>query len=187
MPECGLEMRRVFNISFLKTRLLRMIADARKKMTLWGRTAAYEGGPSVCANKTKSGQQAGNEPRDPRARSAEGGSSRGPNFGFGSGTSRFTVIQSSPASPMVDNMPMFWTVRDIDIGDGGGGGGGGGNGSSSAGKASSAAASKAEMFGHKPFARVRSRHDCHFAPGSYVLGKLYLLPLGAWSFSSPVQ
>ena len=116
MPECGLEMQRVCNISFLKTRLLRMIADARKKMTLWGRTAAYEGGPSVCANKTKTGQQAGDEPRDPRARSAEGGSSRGPNFGFGSGTSRFTVIQSSPASPMVDNMPMFWTVRDIDIG-----------------------------------------------------------------------
>ena len=146
-------------------------------MTLWGRSGAYEGGPTVMKGRPA-------PVRDPRARSAEGhrgageslpppapggaggGGQRGQtNFGFGSGTSRFTVIQSSPASPMVDNLPMFWTVKDIDIGDGGS--------SASAGKAAfSSDGAGSELFGHKPFGRIRSRHDCHFAPGSYVLGKL---------------
>lgn len=119
-----------------------MISDERKKLTLWGQQSTYVGGPSV-VNSRKSSTTNNN-----RARSADTRC-----FGFGSGTSRYTVIQSSPASPMVDKSSMFWYYKDIDI-EGGGG-----------------------DTGKYQSVRKRSRHDCHFPPGTSI-------PLGKNRFSS---
>ena len=118
-----------------------MISDERKKMTLWGRQSTYVGGPSVVNSRKLSST---NNTNNSRARSADARC-----FGFGSGTNRFTIIQSSPASPMVDNTSMFWYYKDIDIE------GRDGKGS--------------EICKN---VRKRSRHDCHFRPGTTVpLGK----------------
>ena len=117
-----------------------MISDERKKMTLWGRQSTYVGGPSVVNSRKLSST---NNTNNSRARSADARC-----FGFGSGTNRFTIIQSSPASPMVDNTSMFWYYKDIDI-DGGKSG------------------DSCKVI------PKRSRHDCHFPPGSTTvpLGK----------------
>ena len=114
-----------------------MISDERKKLTLWTRQSTYVGGPSVVHSRKHS------TTNNSRARSADARC-----FGFGSGTSRFTIIQSSPASPMADNASMFWYYKDIDI-EGGKSGDSG------------------------KIIPKRSRHDCHFPPGSTTvpLGK----------------
>ena len=125
--------------SRIRINLSNAFPDERKKLSLWGRQSSYLGGPSVVSVRKSAAS---------RARSADARTS----FGFGSGTSRFTVIQSQPASPMVEQMPLFWCVRDIDIGD--------------------KPKPSNEMFGHRPM-RTRSRHDCHFTPGSSVpFGKM---------------
>ena len=114
-----------------------MVSDERKKLTLWGRQSTYVGGPSVVNSRKYSTTNSN------RARSADARC-----FGFGSGTSRFTIIQSSPASPMADNSSMFWYYKDIDI-DGG------------------------KSGDSRKIIPKRSRHDCHFPPGSTTvpLGK----------------
>ena len=129
-----------------------MFSDDRKKLTLWGRQSTYVGGPSV-VNARKS------TINNSRARSADARC-----FGFGSGTSRFTIIQSSPASPMVDKASMFWYLKDIDIE----GGGSGANSSKNV--------------------RKRSRHDCHFPPGTCVpLGKNVQAQLGSSKIFSSIS
>ena len=105
-----------------------MISDERKKLTLWTRQSTYVGGPSVVNARKYSTSN------NSRARSADARC-----FGFGSGTSRFTIIQSSPASPMVENSSMFWYYKDIDI-DGG------------------------KSGDSCKVVPKRSRHDCHFPP-----------------------
>ena len=110
-----------------------MISDERKKLTLWGRQSTYVGGPSVVHLRKHS------TTNNSRARSADARC-----FGFGSGTSRFTIIQSSPASPMADNSSMFWYYKDIDI-DGG------------------------KSGDPRKVYPKRSRHDSHFPPGSAAL------------------
>ena len=121
---------------------IQIISDEQKKLSLWSRPSTYVGGPSVVTNRHKSSNTNTN-----RARSADARC-----FGFGSGISRFTVIQSSPASPMIEQAPLFWYCKDIDITDGGGGNN-----------------NKTET---SHTLRKRSRHDCHFAPGTSIpLGK----------------
>ena len=117
---------------------IKIFSDEQKRLSLWSRPSTYVGGPSVvtCRKPTNTSTN--------RARSADARC-----FGFGSGISRFTVIQSTPASPMVEQSPLFWYCKDIDI-DGGGN-------------------NKVE---NSQAPRKRSRHDCHFAPGTSIpLGK----------------
>ena len=117
---------------------IKIISDEKTKLSLWSRPSTYVGGPSVVTYRKSSNTSTN------RARSADARC-----FGFGSGISRFTVIQSSPASPMVEQSPLFWYCKDIDI-DGGG-------------------SNKTE---NSHTLRKRSRHDCHFAPGTSIpLGK----------------
>ena len=104
-------------------------------------------------------------------------------YGFGSRIDRFTAIQSTPSSPMVENSPLKWFIRDIDIGD---------NSKGTAGATSGArpvtqrpgfkpeqqsSTEQPNMFGHR-IVRTRSRHDCHFATGASVpMGKKNLKSL----------
>ena len=124
-----------------------MLSDEQKKLVFWGRQSTYVGGPSVICSRKSSTNHTN---KYNRARSADARC-----FGFGSGMGRFTIIQSSPASPVVDKSPLFGYYKDIDIEDGSGCGGGG-----------STHASRPHHV------RKRSRHDCHFAPGTSIpLGK----------------
>lgn len=105
---------------------------AEKRHKIWARQSTFAGGPTVVRGRQ------GTQSR-PRPNS---------NYGFGSRIDRFTAIQSTPSSPMVENSPLKWFVRDIDIGD-------------------NAGSQRPEMFGHRPI-RTRSRHECHFSTGSSV-------------------
>lgn len=107
-----------------------------------------------------------------RNRSATRALAASGSYGFGSRVDRFTAIQSSPSSPMVESSPLKWFIRDIDIGD--------------SGKVAQSSdppprpGRELEMFGHRPI-RTRSRHDCHFSTGSSVpMGR----PLFGHFFSS---
>ena len=100
-------------------------------------------------------------------------------YGFGSRVDRFTAIQSTPSSPMVETNPLKWFVREIDIGDSGAkkppaaitGKNSGNSGNSGKTDSKTSNSEKPEMFGYRPM-RTRSRHECHFATGSSVpMGK----------------
>ncbi|XP_071746865.1 uncharacterized protein [Lepeophtheirus salmonis] len=62
----------------------------------------------------------------------------------------FTHVQSQPSSPMQESSPLYWLIRDIDIGD----------------KKSQSSGVPAAIPMRLP--RTRSRHDCHFITGSTV-------------------
>ena len=104
-------------------------------------------------------------------------------YGFGSRVDRFTAIQSTPSSPMVETNPLKWFVREIDIGDSGAkkppitgkpnseNSRNSSSGKTGGGTAKMSNSEKVEMFGYRPM-RTRSRHECHFATGSSVpMGK----------------
>ena len=118
-----------------------------QKLSVWGRQSTFAGSSGL------------NNNRNSRARS-ENRSGTSSSYGFGSGTERFSFIQSQPNSPMQER--LAWFVKDIDIGDA---------------KNLAPPETKSgppemvsgppEMFGHRPLRR-RSRHDCHFQTGSHV-------------------
>ena len=121
---------------------------SEKRHKIWTRQSTFAGGPTV-VRKDSSG---------PKIR---------PNssYGFGSRIDRFTAIQSTPTSPMVETNPLKWFVKEIDISDSAGK-----NTNptpSNTSKKSSSNPRTTEMFGHRPI-RTRSRHDCHFSTGSSV-------------------
>lgn len=121
----------------------------KQKLSIWGRQSTFAGSPSVLL-ATRRNNRARSETRSATS------------YGFGSGIDRFAVIQSQPTSPMQER-PVSWYVRDIDIGDGAG--------SKIVGPESSSNRPEPDMFGHRPMRR-RSRHDCHFMTGSHVpIGK----------------
>lgn len=72
-------------------------------------------------------------------------------FGSGPGPG-YTAVQSQPGSPMQEQSPLYWFVRDIDIGD------------------SSSTKSAGPHRTNPNLPRTRSRHDCHFSLGSACLG-----------------
>ena len=72
-------------------------------------------------------------------------------FGSGPGPG-YTSIQSQPGSPMQEQSPLYWFVRDIDIGD------------------TSSTKSAGPHRTNPNLPRTRSRHECHFSLGSACLG-----------------
>ena len=129
----------------------------KQKLSLWGRQSTFAGAPSALVA----------DRRNNRTRSEN----RTTSYGFGSGIDRFSHIQTSPNSP-VQERPVSWYVRDIDIGD-----------IDPKGSGSDPAKPEPDMFGHRPMRR-RSRHECHFQTGCHVpVGKemchSYLLPFNS--------
>ena len=81
---------------------------------------------------------------------------------------------------MVENSPLKWFIRDIDIGDNSKGTSGAISGARPATQRpgfkpeQQSSAEQPNMFGHR-IVRTRSRHDCHFATGASVpMGKKFL-------------
>ncbi|XP_059084303.1 zinc finger CCCH domain-containing protein 13-like isoform X3 [Tigriopus californicus] len=73
---------------------------------------------------------------------------------------RFTKVQSQPGSPMAEQSPLYWFIRDIDIGD------------SHSERSSNRRAPSADGRGPRPPGPSpcsRSRHDSHFMRGSASL------------------
>ena len=134
-----------------------------KRHKLWARQSTFAGGPTVVRNRHKPSGTGNNN----RPATATG------SYGFGSRVDRFTAIQSTPSSPMVETNPLKWFIRDIDIGDSGKSSSSAGKsvGKSGGGTGNKEIPPRVEMFGHRPI-RTRSRHECHFATGSSVpMGK----------------
>ena len=119
---------------------LEKISEKRHK--IWTRQSTFAGGPTV-VRKDSSG------PGKIRPNSS---------YGFGSRIDRFTAIQSTPTSPMVETNPLKWFVKEIDISD---------SAKNPTPNKKSSSNQRTEMFGHRPI-RTRSRHDCHFSTGSSV-------------------
>ena len=109
----------------------------KQKLSVWGRQSTFAGSPSALLDSGVRNNRSRSENRT---------------YGFGSAVDRFSAIQSQPNSPMQEK-PLAWYVRDIDIGD-----------SKIVGSESRP---EPEMFGHRPMRR-RSRHETHFLSGCHV-------------------
>ena len=127
----------------------------KQKLSVWGRQSTFAGSPSALL--VVSGV------RNNRSRSENR------TYGFGSAVDRFSAIQSQPNSPMQEK-PLAWYVRDIDIGD-----------SKTVGS-ESGSRPEPEMFGHRPMRR-RSRHETHFLSGCHVPVGKGSLPFGGIELS----
>ena len=114
------------------------------RMSLWDRKAV--------SNRTSPGrfqnQSVGGGGSNPRPKSETRAFGSGP----GPGHTSYSSIQSQPGSPMQEQSPLNWFVRDIDIGD------------------SSSTKSAGPHRTNPNLPRTRSRHDCHFSGGSAYLG-----------------
>lgn len=149
-----------------------------KRHKLWARQSTFAGGPTVVRNRHKTAGSSGGSNNRPATATGS--------YGFGSRVDRFTAIQSTPSSPMVETNPLKWFIRDIDIGDSGKSSSSAGKsvGKSGGGTGNKEIPPKVEMFGYRPI-RTRSRHECHFATGSSVpMGKQKKLFLHLNFFSS---
>ena len=146
--------RIIWKISYKKVIDVYVCADfPEKRHKIWTRQSTFAGGPTVVQSSN---------PGPPKQK---------PNssYGFGSRIDRFTAIQSTPSSPMVETPSLKWFVREIDIGDSGK--------KVAPGKPVVPGSNPAHarhhpgMFGHRQV-RTRSRYDCHFSTGSSVpMGK----------------